>query len=62
VHAAAEEEKHEEEKSNLSRGERIAMALGRPFTKKDPTVCELHLVVRLQAIYHTATSAGSSAQ
>ncbi|KAI3425058.1 hypothetical protein D9Q98_008436 [Chlorella vulgaris] len=42
---AAEEEKHEEEKSNLSRGERIAMALGRPFTKKDPTVCELHLVV-----------------
>lgn len=42
---AAAEQKHEEEKRKLGAADRVALALGRPFTNKSSTVCKLHLQV-----------------
>lgn len=47
----AEEEKHGEEKRKRGGWERVAMALGRPFTKQSSAVCRLHLKVQLEIGY-----------
>lgn len=47
LHMCTEEEKHEEEKQKRGGWERVAMALGRPFTKQSSAVCLLHLQVML---------------